>query len=66
MNRRVRIHAYVLTVLCVSAVALGQAAPTDSSAKPGPVTVGFFPLHRDKHPFADLNESDLTILDNIC
>jgi len=64
MNSLARIQPYVLAVFCVSAVALSQVAPTDSSSKPPAVTVGFFALDRDKHPYADLKQSDLTILEN--
>ena len=57
-------RGYLFAVLCVSTVAWAQAGPTSPATKTTPVTVGFLALDRDKHPYADLKQDDLTILDN--
>jgi Ca-activated chloride channel homolog len=64
MKWSLKMHVCLLAAVYASSFVLAQAAPADSSAKPAEVTVGFFALDRDKHPYADLKQSDLTILDN--
>ncbi len=58
------LRSYLLAVLGFSIVASAQSGPTAPSISRPPVTVGFFALDRDKHPYVDLKQEDLTILDN--
>ena len=59
-----RMAACLLAAACLLIFAFAQEAQTDSSPRPATVTVGFLALDHDKHPYADLKQSDLTILDN--
>ena len=55
---------FLLALFCLLPAACAQRSPTDLSSKSTSVTVGFSVLDRDKHPYPDLKQSDLVILDN--
>lgn len=57
-------RVYLAAVLLFASVAWGQSNPAVPSSKSTPVTIDFFALDNDKHPYADLKPDDFTVSDN--